>query len=272
MKKVKRVVYSSLVLFLFFPSILCAEEIGILPFRTNGVEMYITEAFYDLLEFELDYYDHEVISPYEIERYLGSSVVCYNKDYAVDYGRSLGIEKVIFGSITKLGSKYIISATVVNSRTGEIFLTDKKTLYSEEGLDEYVYRLVDSIEEEVYGNVIYYSPTYSRTVTHVYVGNCWRPSIIWRRPRRSSITIHLPLFNINLEKPYHRVVHKYPPKRKTIYVTTNPVKRDHRKPGYREPSHEKQEHRQPWHEKREQREPRNKNPRRDDESQRQVVK
>lgn len=229
MKKVKWIVCSSLVLFLFFPAILSAEEIGILPFRTTGVEMYVTDAFYDILENELDYYDHEVVSPYEIERYLGSRVVCYNKDYAADYGRSLGLEKVIFGSITKLGSKYIIYATVVQSRTGEILLTDKITLDSEEDLDEYVYRLADSIEEEVYGNVIYYSPTYSRTVTHVYVGSCWQPRIIWRRPRRSSITIRLPLFNINLGKTNHRVVRKSPPKRKTIYVTTNPGKHDHGK-------------------------------------------
>ena len=101
MKKVKWVVFSSVVLFLFLPGRMNAEEIGILPFRTIGVEMYITESFYDFLELELDYYDHNVISPYEIEDYLGHRVICYNKDYAADYGRSLGLEKVIFGSITK---------------------------------------------------------------------------------------------------------------------------------------------------------------------------
>jgi len=264
MRKEKWIACSSLAFFLFFPAIMSAEEIGILPFRTTGVEMYITDAFYDLLENELDYYDHEVVSPYEIERYLGSRVVCYNKDYAADYGRSLGLEKVIFGSITKLGSRYVIYSTVVNSRTGEILLTDKITLNSEEDLDEYVYRLTDSIEEEVYGNVIYYSPTYSRTVTHVYVGSCWRPRIIWRRPRRSSITIRLPIFNINLGKTHHRVVHKSPPKRKTIYVTKNPGKHNHGKPGYREPRYEKREHRVVKKGKREHRDSRDKNSRRDD--------
>ena len=227
MKKVKWVVVNALVLFLFLPGMVNAEEIGILPFRTTNVEMYITDAFYDLLEAELDYYDHEVVSPYEIEHYLGGRVICYNKDYAADYGRSLGLEKVIFGSITKLGEKYIITTVVVKSRTGEVLLSDKTTLDSDDYLEDYVYALADSIEEEVYGNVVYYGPDYSRTVTHVYVGNCWRPRIIWRRPRRKSlISVRLPLININLGKP-QRVVHKSSPRAKTVYVKTNPGKDDH---------------------------------------------
>ncbi len=202
MKKVKWVVCSPLVFFLFLPDILSAGEIGILPFRTTGVEMYITDEFYDLLESGLDYYEHEVISPYEIERYLGSRVVCYNKDYAADYGRSLGLEKAIFGFITKLGDRYVISVEVVKSRTGEVILSDRITLDSEDYLDEYVYRMADFIEKEVYGNVIYYSPTCSKTVTHVYVGCC-------RRPRRGLISVRLPLININLGKPHHdEDVHK----------------------------------------------------------------
>ncbi len=224
MKKVKWLVLSSLVLFLALPGMLGAEEIGILPFRTTGVESYITEDLYDLLETELDYFDHKVVSPYEIEHYLGHRVVCYNKDYAADYGSSLGLEKVIFGSITRIGEKYVISVEVVKSRTGEVLLYDKTTLDSEDYLDEYVYSLAEDIEEEVYENVVYYSPSCSRTVTRVYVGNCWRPRIIWRRPRRRSlITVRVPLININLGKSHH-VVHRTPSKRKPVYVKHSPRK------------------------------------------------
>lgn len=217
MKKVKWAVLSSLLVFLFLPSNLSAEEIGILPFRTTGVESYITEDFYDLLEDELDYFDHKAISPYEIEHYLGRRVICYNKDYAADYGSSLGLEKVIFGSITRLGETYVISVEVVKSRTGEVLLYDKTTLDSEDYLDEYVYSLAEDIEEDVYGNVVYYSPTRSRTVTHVYVENCWRPRIIWRRPRyRSLIQVRVPLININLGKSHH-VVYRTPSKGRPVY-------------------------------------------------------
>ncbi len=229
MKKVKWVVFNSLLFFLFLPGRASAEEIGILPFRAIGVESYITEAFYDLLKSELDYYDHKVVSPYEIEDYLGRRVVCYNKDYAADYGSSLGLEKVIFGSITRSGEKYIISVEVVKSRTGEVLLRDKTTLENEEYLDSYVYSLAESIEEEVYGNVIYYSPNYSRTVTHVYIGNYWRPRIVWRRPRRSLITVRVPLINIDFGKP-HKAYHKNPPKRRPVYVKPSPKKPDHGKP------------------------------------------
>ena len=145
MKKVKLVAVNSLVLFLFLPGILSAEEIGILPFRTTDIDSYVEDAFYEFLEDELNYYDHKVVSPYEIEHYLGRRVIAYNKDYAADYGTSLGLEKVIFGSMTRYGNEYVISVAVVKSRTGEVLLIDKITLESEEHLDVYVYSLAESI-------------------------------------------------------------------------------------------------------------------------------
>jgi gamma-glutamylcyclotransferase (GGCT)/AIG2-like uncharacterized protein YtfP len=256
MKKVRWLVGSSLVIFLFLSANLSAEEIGILPFRTTGVESYTEDAFYQLLEDELAYYDHRVVSPYEIEHYLGGRVICYNKDYAADYGSSLGLEKVIFGSITRLGEKYVISVEVVKSRTGEVLLFDKTTLENEDYLEDYVYSLVDAIEEEVYDNVVYYSPTYSRTVTRVYIGGYWRPRIIWRRPyrpHRSLISVRLPLININLGKP-HRVVYKAPQKRKPVYEVVKNVNIDHGKPSpgkpdYGKPKNEKPKQGNPKNEK-----------------------
>ena len=228
MKKVKLVAVSSLVLFLFLPGILSAEEIGILPFRTTGVESYVEDAFYEFLEDELNYYDHRVVSPYEIEHYLGRRVVAYNKDYAADYGTSLGLEKVIFGSMTRYGDEYIISVTVVRSRTGEVLLWDKIDLESEEHLDAYVYSLAESIEEEVYGNHISYSPHYTRTYTHIYIGKRYPRRVVWRRrrPRKSLISVRLPLININLGKP-HKVVHRNPPRKKQVYVKKSPKKHNH---------------------------------------------
>lgn len=241
MKKVKWVLVSSLVLFLFSPGNLSAEEIGILPFRTIGVESYVEDAVYEFLEDELAYYDHRVVSPYEIEDYLGHRVICYNKDYAADYGRSLGLEKVIFGSITRFGEKYVISATVVRSRTGEILLSDRITAGTEDELDVCVYRLVDFIEEEIYGNVIYYGPTYSRTVTRVYIGGYWHPRIIWRRPHRtyrSLITVRLPLITINLGKS-HNIPRSHPPR----------MEPRHEEPSHGKPGHEKTKKENPGHEK-----------------------
>lgn len=243
MKKVKWIVFNSLVLFLFLPGVLRAEEIGILPFRTTGVESYIEDSFYEFLEDELNYFDHKVVSPYEIEYYLGHRVICYNKDYAADYGTSLGLEKVIFGSIERVGDEYVISVTVVKSRTGEVLLIDKITLESEEHLDAYVYSLAEAIEEEVYGNDIYYSPHYSRTYTTVYIGARYPRHVIIRRPRRSLITVRLPLININLGRPHktHKTYHKSPPKKsnplyKAILKDKN---NDHGRPKSEKPEHKK---------------------------------
>jgi hypothetical protein len=245
MKKVKLVAVSSLVLFLFLPGILSAEEIGILPFRTTGVESYIEEAFYEFLEDELNYYNHRVVSPYEIEHYLGRRVIAYNKDYAADYGTSLGLEKVIFGSMKRLGDEYIISVTVVRSRTGEVLLIDRITLESEEHLDVYVYNLAESIEKEIYGkDVYYYYPTCRRTYTTVYIGTRYPRRVIVRRPRRSLISLRLPLININLGKPRH-VVHRRPPTRKPVYRNPRKAKIVHGKPKHREPRYKKTERRKP---------------------------
>jgi len=246
MEKVKWVVFSSLMLFLFLPGNLSGEEIGILPFRTTGVESYVEDAFYEILEDELNYYDHRVVSPYEIEHYLGRRVVAYNKDYAADYGTSLGLEKVIFGSMTRYGDEYIISVAVVKSRTGEVLLIDKITLESEEHLDAYVYSLAESIEIEAYGNNVYYSPCCNRTYTTVYIGTHYPRRVIIRRPRRRSlITVRLPLININLGKPRHVVHRTPPPKRKPVYEKPRKAKIVHGKPKDKKPNYGKSKGKKP---------------------------
>jgi hypothetical protein len=92
--------------------------------------------------------------------------------------------------------------------------------------------------------LVYYSPTYSRTVTRVYIGGYWRPRIIWRRPQRSLITVRLPLININLGKPY-RVVYNTPPERKPVYQKPSPQKPDHGKPKNEKPSQGKPKNEKP---------------------------
>ncbi len=217
MKKVKWTAFISFMLFLFLPGQLSAEEIGILPFRTIGVETEITEDFYDLLEDELDYFDHEVVMPYEIEDSIRDRVEYYNKDYAADYGRSLGIEKVIFGSIEEIDDEYVISVTVVESGTGEVLIIDEITLEDEDQLEAYVYSLVKAIEEEVFGNEVDYSPHYTK-YNYIYIGRrCYPRRDIRRMPYGSFINISIPLFRVNLGRPYYRVVHRSRPHRRYFY-------------------------------------------------------
>lgn len=147
MKKLKRILLYIVLLFSLLPAILNAEDIGLLPFKPVGIERNISEAIYQLLESELSSYGHTVVPPEKIEEKLGKTVECYNKECAAEIGTQMGLEKVIFGSLTKIGEKYIVSAAVVESQIGEIVFSDKVTSKTPEDLDVCLSRLVKSIEE-----------------------------------------------------------------------------------------------------------------------------
>jgi len=131
---------------LFLPANLNAESIGLLRFKPLGIESNITEAIYQLLESELISYGHMVISQEKIDEELGRKVECYNKQCAAETGIQMGLEKIIFGSLTKIGEKYIVLANVVESKSGEIVFSDKVTSKTAEDLDVCISRLAKSIE------------------------------------------------------------------------------------------------------------------------------
>ncbi len=131
---------------LILPVSLNAETIGILPFKPVGIESNITEAIYQLIESELSSYGHIVVPPDKIEQKLGKKVECYNKECATEIGNQIGLTKVIFGSLTKIGEKHIISAVAVESQSGKIVFSDKVTSQTAEDLDVCISRLAKSIE------------------------------------------------------------------------------------------------------------------------------
>lgn len=135
-----------LLIVLLLPFSLNAEKIGLLPFKPVGIESNITEAIHQLIESELSSYGHTVVPPNKIEGKYGKKVVCYNKECASEIGKQMGLEKVIFGSMTKIGEKYIISAVVVKSQSGNIVFSDKVTSKTPEDLDVCISRLAKAIE------------------------------------------------------------------------------------------------------------------------------
>ncbi len=146
MSKFKKTVLFLLSLFLILPVSLNAKNIGILPLKTVGIESNIIEAVHQLMGSELSSYGYTVLLPDEIEGKLGEKVECYNKECAADIGTRLGLEKVIFGSLTKIGEKYIVSSVVVESQSGNIVFSDKVTSQTAEDLDVCISRLAKSIE------------------------------------------------------------------------------------------------------------------------------
>jgi hypothetical protein len=146
MQKIKKI-SSILVFFLFLSSGLNAEEVGLLRFKAVGVESDMMVAISELLESELASYGYTVVTQDKIEENLGKEVECQNKTCAAEIGTQMGLTKVIFGSVTKLGEKYIVSAVVVESQTGEITFSDKVTSKTPEDLDVCISRLVKAIVE-----------------------------------------------------------------------------------------------------------------------------
>ncbi|MEO0294329.1 MAG: hypothetical protein ABIN61_08950 [candidate division WOR-3 bacterium] len=140
-----KVVLSLILVFLSIS--LFAKGIGLLPFKLVGVETDVGEAIYQLIRTEFSSYGDRLVLPEEIERSLGEKVECQDKGCAAQIGRQLGLEEVVFGSITKLGEKHIISAVAIKSQTGEIFFSDKATATTPEDLDVCVSRLVKGIKE-----------------------------------------------------------------------------------------------------------------------------
>lgn len=146
MIKIKHSWLYYLLVFLFLSINVKAEKTGILPFKQAGVEGSITEAIYQLIESELISYGHTTVPPNEIEEELASEVECYNKECAVEIGNQMDLDRVIFGSITKIGEKYIVSAIVIEPPKSEIIFSDKVTSKTAEDLDVCISRLVKSIE------------------------------------------------------------------------------------------------------------------------------
>jgi hypothetical protein len=146
MSKIKNAVLFLLPLFLLLPVSLSAKNIGVLPFKPVGVKSNITEAVHQLMGSELSSYGYTVLLPDDIEERLGRKVECYNKECAAEIGKQVGLEKAIFGSLTKIGEKYIVSAVVVESQSGKIVFSDKVTSQTAEDLDVCISRLAKSIE------------------------------------------------------------------------------------------------------------------------------
>ncbi len=146
MDRFKKLVLFLLFYFLIGPIVLNAKNIGVLPLKPVGIEINITEAVHQLLGSELSSYGYTVLLPDEIEEKLGKKIQCYNKECAAEIGTQMGLEKVIFGSLTKIGEKHIISAVVVESQSGNIVFSDKVTSQTAEDLDVCISRLAKSIE------------------------------------------------------------------------------------------------------------------------------
>lgn len=129
----------SLALLIFLPLSLLGEKIAVIDFKPIGVDPSLAEATTTLLRSDLSAY--KKFSLVEV----GEKVECDDKERAAEIGFKVKAQKVVYGTISKLGTKYIISAYVVEVSTRNIVFQDRVTASSAEDLDTASKRLAKAI-------------------------------------------------------------------------------------------------------------------------------
>ena len=128
-----------LALIIFLPLSLLGEKIAVVDFKPIGVDPSLVEATTTLLKADLSSYKKFTL----VE--VVEKVVCEDKECAAEIGFKAKAHKVVYGTISKLGKKYIVSAYVVEVSTHNIVFQDRIAAASAEDLDITSKRLAKSI-------------------------------------------------------------------------------------------------------------------------------
>lgn len=128
-----------LVLIIFLPLSLLGEKIAVVDFKPIGVDPSLVEATTTLLKADLSSYKKFTL----VE--VVEKVVCEDKECAAEIGFKAKAHKVVYGTVSKLGKKYIISAYVVEVSTHNIVFQDRIAAASAEDLDITSKRLAKAI-------------------------------------------------------------------------------------------------------------------------------
>ncbi len=128
-----------LILLILVPLSLFSEKIAVLDFKPIGVEPSLVEAITTLLKGDLSSYKEFTLITVEEKK------ICEDKECAAEIGFKVMAQKVVYGTVSKLGTKYIISASVVEVSSHNIIYQDRISAASAEDLDIASERLAKSI-------------------------------------------------------------------------------------------------------------------------------
>lgn len=78
---------------------------------------------------------------------VGEVLQCYESNCAAEAGFKAQVERVIFGSVSKFGEKYMVQISVVNVSTREVVWSGSLAAKSAEDLDTVVKRIAKAIHE-----------------------------------------------------------------------------------------------------------------------------
>jgi len=129
------------------PVILNGAKVGVLHLKPVGVANETAEAVAGLLANELSGLGHKVLNTDAMDGAVGEVLQCYEANCAAEAGFKAQVERVIFGSVSKFGEKYMVQISVVNVSTREVVWSGSLAAKSAEDLDTVVKRIAKAINE-----------------------------------------------------------------------------------------------------------------------------
>ena len=146
------------ILSIFFASLVLAQAkitIAVLNFEPKNISIETAEAVSDILSTELfntnrfQVVERKAVAKIFEEHKLQMSGVT-DMDQAAQIGQLLNVQKIMIGSVSKLGSTYIINTRLVNVETGELDLAEKvMSSGGETGLPKAIAELATKISAKV---------------------------------------------------------------------------------------------------------------------------
>lgn len=100
-----------------------------------------------ILTSDLTGYGHQVLNPDAMDAAAGEELKCYESSCAAEAGFKAKVERVIFGSVSRLGEKYMVQVSVVNVSTREVVWSGSLAAKTAEDLDIVVKRIAKAIVE-----------------------------------------------------------------------------------------------------------------------------
>jgi TolB-like protein len=137
---------------LFFALIFCVsiaaaepQKLAVLPLNNSGMDDASVSSIESLFRIELASYDqYEVIPEARIFASLGDTI-CSDLECAAHFGGLLGVDRVITGSVLKLGDKIVFQYTLVDVRAQSVLLKDRISVERVEDFDTVLKRTAKSI-------------------------------------------------------------------------------------------------------------------------------
>jgi TolB-like protein len=132
--------------------VVAQQSVAVFDFKAIGVDEQTTSAAMQIFRNELDATGKFSVIPIEkMEASLSAKgitdFICYDVGCGVDYGRSLGTDNVIIGTLTKLGEKIITEVRLLSVSQGKEVFNDRFSAASLEDLDTVLRRLARAVAD-----------------------------------------------------------------------------------------------------------------------------